>query len=89
MQQDDRLLERHGVPDLHLAVRPLKHPRAGGVVEFRANHDFGTPYALGAGSPEKEDEGRGFLNALEHALLRQVRGAVVVPHLSRRKREGG
>ena len=57
MQQDDGLLERQCVPDLHLAVGALEDPLA-----------------------QKEHKGRRLLNALEHALLGQVVGAVVVPH---------
>ena len=58
VEHDDRLLERQGVPDLHLAVGSLQNP--------------GT---------QEEYEGRCLLNALEHALLGQVVGSVVVPHL--------
>ena len=58
VQQDDGLLERHRVPDLQLAVRPLQYARG-----------------------EEQDEGRRPLDALQHALLGQVVGAVVVPRL--------
>ena len=59
VEQHDGLLERHRVPDLHLAVGALK--------------DAGR---------KKEDESCRLLDALQHALLGQVVGAVVVPHLS-------
>ena len=39
------------------------------------------PCALGPDSPEEEYEGCRLLDALQHALLGQVVGAVVVPHL--------
>ena len=55
VQQDDRLLERHGVPDLHLAVGTLQDA-----------------------AREKEHERGSLLDALEHALLCQIVGAVVV-----------
>ena len=58
MQQDDGLLERQRVPDLHLAVRPLQDARR-----------------------QEQEEGGCLLDALEHALLGQIVGAVVVPHL--------
>ena len=56
MQQHHGLLERHRMPDLHLAVRPLQHAQA-----------------------QEQDERRRLLNALQHALLGDIGGAVVVP----------
>ena len=58
VQQDDGLLERQRVPDLHLAVVALQNS-----------------------ARQKEHKGRCLLNALEHAILCQVVGAVVVPRL--------
>ena len=44
---------------------------------------------LGTDSPEEEYKSCSLLNALQHALLGQVVGAVVVPNLERRgKKEG-
>ena len=58
VQQDHGLLERQGMPDLHLAVGTLQDSLR-----------------------KKEHEGCRPLDALEHALLGQIVGAVVVPHL--------
>ena len=64
VEQHDRLLERQGVPDLHLAVRTLQHIKG-----------------------EKEQEGCRPLDALQHALLGEVAGPIVVPHLRRTSKQ--
>ena len=79
MKEHHRLLERQGVPDLHLAVGPLQYTgRKELVVGVAVNLNNNL---LMKAEPAHQNEGGCLLNALQHAILGQIICAVVVPHM--------